>query len=232
MNKRRILALAIVVCLIAILACGSLAYFTYTKTVTNTFYTYSTKDFPIEDYPNGPSADQLFSISVYETGVNGEKDYDGLTYENVLPGSELAKDPTVENTGKYPAWVRLNVTVTNATAWKNACADIGLTGPDKIFLNFNNSEATDKATGWYCANPNNPTFNQTADQLTYVYYSNNPLKPGEASKLFNGIKMPDKLTVEHMIALSQFQIIITGDAIQSDNTGATAAEAFTNCWVD
>ena len=227
MNKRRILAVAIAVCLIAILACGSLAYFTYSKTVTNTFYTYST-----EEFPNGPTADQLFSISVYETGADGKEDYDGLTYKDFMPGSKLSKDPTVKNTGKYPAWVRMKVTVTNATAWKKACADIGLTGLNEIFLNFNNNKATNAPTGWYCTNTKNPTYDQTADTLTYVFYTNNPLKPGEASTLFDGILIPGGLTIEHMISLSKFQIIITGDAIQSDNTGSTAAEAFANCWED
>ena len=39
------------------------------------------------------------------------------------------------------------------------------------------------------------------------------------------MKIPEKLTVEHMLALSQFQIIIEGDAIQSDNNGESALTA-------
>ena len=230
MKKRRVLVAAIAVCLIAILACGSLAYFTFTAPkVTNKFYTYSTTDFP-----DGPPTDvkDLFSIVIYETDAAGSKDYDGLTYEEVLPGSQLAKDPTVENTGKYDAWIRLKVTITNASNWQKACSDIGLTNLGEIFLNFNDEDDASKITGWHCANPTTPTYDAAKDTLTYIYYSNNPLKPGEASKLFNGMQIPAKLTVEHMFALSSFQIIIEGDAIQSDNTGDTAALAFTNCWTD
>ena len=224
MKKRRVLIAAIAVCLIAILACGSLAYFTFTGAkVTNQFYTYST-----EDFPDGPPTDvkELFSIAIYETDAEGKKDYDGLTYEEVLPGSELKKDPTVENTGKYDAWVRLNVTVTNASNWQKACKEIGLTDLGQIFLNFNDNTDTATVTGWHRAD--GPIVDTTANTITYVYYSNNPLKPGEASVLFNGMKIPEKLTVEHMLALSQFQIIIEGDAIQSDNNGDTAAEGFAN----
>jgi len=224
MNKRRVLIAAIVVCLIAILACGSLAYFTFTGAkVTNEFYTYSTKDFP-----NGPPAtvEELFSIKIYETDADGNEDTDGLTYEDVLPGSELKKDPTVVNTGKYNAWVRLTVTVTNAANWQKACADIGLTDLGDIFLNFNTEDDAAKVTGWHRAD--GPIVDQTKDTITYVYYSNNPLKPGEASVLFDGMKIPEKLTVKHMLSLSSFQIIIEGDAIQSDNNGTKASEGFAN----
>ena len=218
MKKRRVLIAAIAVCLIAILACGSLAYFTYTGAkVTNKFYTYSTDD------PNPPvNPEDLFSIAIYETAADGSKSYNGLTYEEVLPGSVLSKNPTVENTGKYDAWVRLRVTITNASAWTVACRDIGLTNLGEIFLNFND----DADAGWHRAD--GPIVDTTKNTLTYVYYSNKPLKAGTESVLFNGMKMPEQLTVQHMIALSQFQIIIEGDAIQSDNNGSTAAAGFNN----
>lgn len=224
MNKRRVMIAAIAVCLIAILACGSLAYFTFTGVkVTNQFYTYST-----EDFPDGPPADvkELFSIEIYETDADGNKDYDGLTYEEVLPGSELAKDPTVKNTGKYDAWVRLTVTITNAANWTKACEEIGLTDLGQIFLNFNDEDDDEKVTGWHRAD--GPIVDAAANTITYVYYSNNPLKAGQESTLFDGMKIPEKLTVEHMLALSEFQIIIAGDAIQSDNNGTTAAAGFAN----
>ena len=222
MKKRKVLITAIAVCLIAILACGTLSYFTHTSnTVTNKFYTYST-----EDFPDGPptSATQLFSIDVYETRLDDEgkiiqengknKKFYENTYEKVLPGSQLHKDPTVENTGKYDAWVRLNVTVTKADEWTAAVTDFDL---DKIFTNFN-------GTDWELSSA--PTKKDNA--LTYVYYSKSPLAAGETSVLFNGMSIPTSLTAEDMIALAQFQITITGDAIQSDNNGTTAAEGFAN----
>lgn len=219
MNKRRVLIAAIAVCLVAILACGSLAYFTYTSdTVTNKFYTYST-----DEYPDGPPTDpdQLFSISVYETYKNADnetvKDYDGLEYTEVVPGTVLSKDPTVENTGKYSAYVRLRVTLTNAEAWQKACTDIGLTKLEDIFGGIN--------TDW---ERKSESYDADADTMTYVYYLNKPLAAGETSTLFTTVTMPAKLTVEHMIALSQFQLIIEGDAIQSENTGDNAYATFTD----
>ena len=223
MNKRRVLIAAIVVCLIAILACGSLAYFTFTGAkVINEFYTYSTKDFP-----NGPPTDvkELFSIDVYETRLdeNGQilKNDDGTvkkfyenTYEAILPGSELHKDPTVENTGKYSAWVRLTVKVTKAEQWIDALGkdyDLGQ------MFNFNGED-------WHGTGA--PTL--ANNTLTYVFYSNAPLAAGETSALFDGMTIPTSLTAEDMIALTNFQIIIEGDAIQSDNNGTKASEGFAN----
>lgn len=233
MKKRRVLIAAIAVCLIAILACGSLAYFTFTApTVTNKFYTYSTDD------PKPPvTPKDLFSIEITETGAGqyGENnEYYGKVYQEILPGSTLEKDPTVTNTGKYAAWVRLRITITNGDNWAQISNEIGLTDLGVIFQDFNSngiSEETynpDLPTGWHRAE--GPIINN--DTITYVYYSNKPLQPGEASVLFNGMKMPEALTSQHMIDLAQFQIIIEGDAIQSDNTGDSAADAFNDHWTN
>ena len=98
MNKRKILSLALAVCLIALFTMGTLAYFTDSAATSNKFMTASYD-------PSNPdkviTAEELFSIKVYETDANGQKDYDGLTYEDIAPGDELDKDPTAENTGKY-----------------------------------------------------------------------------------------------------------------------------------
>ena len=212
MNKRRVLTTAIAVCLIAILSCGTLAYFTSTKSITNKFYTAS------YDPENPPTADELFSIKIYETAKDGAEDTDGLEYKDILPGQELSKDPTIVNTGKYSAYVRLSVTVTDATAWKTVCQKYSLNLED-IFGGIN--------TKWERKEISEDT---AADTLTYVYYLNEELAAGAESTLFETVKIPTQLTVEEMTELSYFEIQITGDAIQSANTGANAYEAFTANW--
>lgn len=87
--KKKILALCLVACLAAVaLIGGTLAYFTDTKTAENTFTVGNV------------------SIGLTEPSWNvGDEESD-----NVYPGEPLAKDPTVENTGKNPCFVRISVT--------------------------------------------------------------------------------------------------------------------------
>ena len=90
MSKRKILALASAVCMVAILAIGgTLAYFTSTKEATNTF-TVGNVD-----------------ITLTEPKWEGSGSQDA---PEVYPGEPLAKDPTVKNTGANPCFVRIKVT--------------------------------------------------------------------------------------------------------------------------
>lgn len=213
-NKKKIFTAAVAICLVAILSCGTLAYFQSTKSITNKFYTAS------YDPENPPTADELFSIKVYETAADGSEDTDGLEYTDVLPGQELAKDPTVENTGRYAAYVRLQVTVTNANAWEAVFNKYNLELSD-LFGSLN--------TKWEMKEQSADTTNDT---VTYVFYLNEELAAGEKSTLFETVNIPAELNVEEMTELAYFEVQITGDAIQVENTGANAFDAFTNYWED
>ncbi len=248
MKKRNIITLALVICLIAIMACGSLAYFTSSKTVTNEFLTSSVN--PSTDTNNDgkvdendePIADDVFSIKLYETDNtkdDGSKTYVGNTYEAILPGDKLDKDPTVENTGAYPAYVRMTVVVNEAADWQAAIAKhiekknltVGANGKydlANIFGGYNSA--------WECKE----VFeDKDADTLTYVYYLNAAL-PAEdntetdvkedASTLFTSVTIPACFDAEDMLSLKEFKLTITADAIQSMNTGDNAYDAFTNYW--
>lgn len=90
MNKKKILVLAVSVCLVAILAIGgTLAYFTDTDAKTNTF-TVGNVD-----------------ITLTEPNWEGSGSEDA---PEVYPGEPLAKDPTVTNVGANPCFVRIKVT--------------------------------------------------------------------------------------------------------------------------
>lgn len=90
MSKRKILLLAAMLCMIAILAVGgTLAYFTADDSATNTFTV-------------GNVAIDLTEPKWDEQGSEDAPE--------VYPGEALAKDPTVENTGANPCFVRVQVT--------------------------------------------------------------------------------------------------------------------------
>lgn len=90
MSKRKIVLLALAVCMVAILAVGgTLAYFTADDSATNTFTVGNVKIDLTE-----PNWDE-----------QGSKDA-----PEVYPTEPLAKDPTVTNTGANPCFVRISVT--------------------------------------------------------------------------------------------------------------------------
>ncbi len=218
MTKRRILIVALVVSLVAIIACGTLAYFTSSADITNKFMIAS---YDPADPDKEITPDDVFSIKIYETdNKDGGITEEGNTYENIAPGDKLSKDPTVENTGDYAAWARMKVTLTNAANWQAAAKAYNMNVTD-IFVGLDTANWTADGAG---------VLNAEADTLTFTYYLNSALAPNAKATLFTGISIPAKFTQEDLAKMANFDIIITGDAIQQANTGATALEAFTNCW--
>lgn len=213
MNKRKILISAIAVCLVAILAFGSLAVFTDSRSVTNKFMTASSVD----------PEKEIFGIALFETDItktDGSKTEIGNTYTEILPGKTLTKDPTVENTGIHPQFVRVLVTVDNASAWKAACVKHGITDLNTIFSGFNSD--------WQRKGESEDT---TADTITYVYYLNKVLEPEETSTLFTAVTIPQAFDIADMTALKEFNLTLEAQAIQSEEIGCTNAyDAFTGFW--
>ena len=73
---------------------GTLAYFTSTDSVTNSFETGKTND----DYESGVKVDEIFEPGVGETATN------------VLPGVAVDKDVRVQNTASYDQFIRVKFT--------------------------------------------------------------------------------------------------------------------------
>lgn len=102
MKKKSILMAAIAVMLVAVLVVGgTLAYFTDTKSATNTFTVGDVKIKLDESNVNDPNGDRVTSNE----------------YTDVFPGIQYKKDPVVTNTGKNDAYVRAVVTIENGMNW-------------------------------------------------------------------------------------------------------------------
>lgn len=221
LNKKKVLVVSLALCLIAILSFGTLAWFNASDEITNQFM--------VTDSETDP--DEIFSVDVYETAVeedgktvkdadgDGEADIteSGNVYDDIVPGVPYIKDPTVKNTGKYDQWVRVNVTIDEAEDWQAIFADYGITDLSTVFQNHNETVWTR-----YDA----PAYDSTAKTLTYTYYLNDILEPGETVVLFDGIKLPEVLTQADMAKVSAFNIKVVAQAIQAEGTGDTALEAF------
>ena len=224
MTKKKILVTAIAVCLIAILSVGTLAWFNANDTITNKFM--------VADSDGDGTPD--FTIDVWEqdpanpVDANGDiiKDQDGVTYEKVAPGDVLEKNPTVENTGEYDQWDRVYVTFDQWSKIEASCANQGITDDLRTWLNIN---AGLTAPAWTAVQ--DAVVDQNADTITYVYYLNEKLEPAETAVLFTEISIPGEFEQNDMsFANGEFIVSVKAEALQADNTGDNAIDAFDEYW--
>lgn len=206
LTKKKVFVAALAICLVAIISMGSLAWFTASDSVTNKFLIADSED----DTP-----DEIFSVDVWEKTPDSEEDTDGYEYPDILPGATLVKEPHVENTGHYDQYIRVVVTISDATAWLNAVGeDIDM---NTVFVGFDETQWT---------NIEKKIEGET-DTVTYVLYYNGILESGKDITLFTDVKIPDSLTQAQAAAFGgDFTIDVKAQAVQTENVGANAYEAF------
>lgn len=228
MTKKKVFVVALAVCLIAILSVGTLAWFNATDDVTNKFM--------ISDSDGNGTPD--FSVSVWENENDGDDTVDadgdgdpvltgkGNTYEHIAPGDVLAKNPTVENTGDYSQWIRAYVTFDNYSVIKEACANQEITNDLRTWLNVNYglSELAWTPVG-------DGEVDTHSDTITYVYYYTYKLEKDQQAVLFTEVHIPGEFEQQDMAYENgTFSITVKAEAIQADNTGSNAYDAFANYW--
>ena len=222
MNKKNILLVSLLVCAVAILSLGTLAWFNATADVTNTFKVSTSASDGTPD----------FSVEVWETKNDGTTDTttDGNVYENIAPGDKIAKNPTVENTGDYDQYIRVYVTFSDYAEIAQAYADHAQNFDLRTWLNVDN-------TVWF-ADDELTAVDTTADTITYGYYLRSVLKKNDdtatddTAVLFTEVSIPTWFEQEDMqYSTDGFTVNVLAQAIQSANTGDTAKTAFLN-WLD
>jgi len=224
-NKKKVFVVAVAVCLIAILSMSSLAWFSDADEVTNKFMVSTSDD---EDNP-----DDIFSVDIWENvdtdgdGVNEQvsigDDVNGGVYKHIYPSQTLVKEPHVENTGAYDQWIRVKVTVTMAREWNQICTDLADPAgePYELATIFKGHDETLWTVG-------EKVYDDANNTLTYTYYLNEKLEPATNEILFEEIVLPYQLTQAQMATLNGgFELKMVAEAIQADNTGDNAFDAFT-----
>ena len=206
-TKKKIFVIALAICLIATISMGTLAWFSASDSITNDFYIADSGD-----HTDDPDA--IFSVAVWEKTPDSNEDTDGYEYTKILPGTVLTKEPHVENTGYYSQYIRAVVTISDAAAWIAAVDGIDMA---EVFLGFDESK-------WTNISKERDT---AADTLTYVLYYDGILESGKDITLFEQVKIPESLTVEQAAAFAGgFSITVKAQAVQTENVGANAIEAF------
>ncbi|MBR5570970.1 MAG: SipW-dependent-type signal peptide-containing protein [Oscillospiraceae bacterium] len=204
LNKKKILVLALALSLLALISAGTLAWFTDSDSVTNNFHVATSTQEP----------DDIFSVTLLENvDTNGDgiadKAETGYIYEDIYPGAQLVKEPFVTNTGSYDQYIRVLVTID-----ADYDALVGdLTG---TYLGYDD-------TLWTAAGKT-----VSGNKVTYTYYLNAILAPNASQTLFTHVEIPANLKQTDFATISagDFQMIIEAQAVQADNTGDNAQQAF------
>ena len=214
LTKKRVLSIAVIVIMIAILSFSSLAWFTDNDSVENEFMIATSDD------PTDP--DDIFSVDVWENTPDGDEEQEGYEYEDILPGDLLKKDVHVENTGSYDQYIRVTVTISDAEAWIAALgANADLTA---VFVGFDQ-------TKWVHIWNNLYEATEIPENIVYMMYYKEALAPGADLTVFTDIQIPTSLTQEQAAAFDGgFTIDIKADAVQTENVGAEAVAAEDKAW--
>lgn len=221
MTKKKVFVAALATCLVAILSMGSLAWFSAQDSVTNNFYVADSTD-------NDP--DDIFSVDVYEKYDSDDdgtpEEYQrGISYNDILPGDKLDKDAIVKNTGHYDQYIRVIITISDKAVFKSIVestgADFDTYDVRQHFVGFDSSK-------WDLVNS---TMDNSGESIQYVLYFNDVLKSGDSFSVFTGVEIPEAMTQEHASHFDDdgvwgFTIDVKAQAVQTDNVGDSAAEAF------
>ena len=216
LTKKKVFVVALAIAIIATISAGTLAWFQAADEVTNKFM--------IADSDNDGLPD--FSIDVWENDPENpnDKDQDGVTYTDIAPGDVLAKNPTVENTGDYDQWVRVYVTFDEWSKLNAACDAQGITNDLRTWLNVNYGLNT---PAWTAVGDGVVE----GDSVTYVYYYNYKLEADQTAVLFTEVTIPGEYEQADMAFVSgDFSITVKAEALQADNTGDNAYDAFAAYW--
>lgn len=212
-NKKKTTVTALVVAALALISTSSLAWFSAKDEVKNKFYITNSET-------NKP--DDIFSIDVWEQkdtnndgdfNEPGDKDYaNELNYTDILPGDTLSKIAHVKNTGHFDQYVRVTVTISDASAWIDTNSSIDM---------------ADVFDGFVASDWTNTSKTVDGDKVTYVLYYNKTLASQGDITVFTGVKIPTALTQDHAAAFNgTFNIDVLAEAVQTENVGSNAYEAF------
>ena len=144
----------------------------------------------------------LDETSYDEDGIPGDRTSGEHKYE-IMPGCNFVKDPQIHNVGDNPAWVRANIAVT--------CNNKDLEKSMQDYI----ASKMESSTQWKLVNGK--------------YVATSILIPGESigvfelslNDIFNkNISEFSKYT-QNDLSKANFDIVVTAEAIQADNNGAT-----------
>lgn len=168
-------------------------------------------------------------IKADATNYKAEGGYYDTHAKNMVPGSNVRKNPYVINTGKSDAYVRVRALVPktlfsiidNGTSyWTSTALTDGVTSKAVDTYRSTGPEAVKTVTRGEGAN--------AIEYYEYDFTYTNPLKPGAMTfwNVWGNIAIDKNATSEQLANVDSFDVIFEADAIQADGfANATAAFA-------
>lgn len=222
-NFRKVIAMVLVLALtVAMSVAGTIAYLTDTDDAKNTFTVGDVEITLLEsEVEKGENEDGFFS---YVDADGEERTKQENTYEDLVPGSTICKDPTVTNVGSQPAYIRVTLKHNNNAAIFNYFTEdefmasvVGLA--DTMALAEHVDVAWRLADGTFGENEGNVRDLEEVvanDEKVYVFYFKDDLAPAEYITLFTEINVPTAFDNAEMAAFEDLAIDIHADAIQAN----------------
>ena len=206
-KKSILLTLTAVVLALAVGVGGTIAYFTSTTgDVKNTFTVGNV----------AITLDEAKVTYADDKWTAGEDRGQSNTYENVYPGAELPKDPTIHVAAdSQDAYVAMKVVISKAAAWKALAGDhASLNDLETVFKGYNEDNWSKIAA------------TEQGDTLVYVYmWEQGKVSAGDDLTLFTAMNIPAELSSQEIATIDGFTVTATGYAVQAQGVTAETAKA-------
>ena len=243
--KKKITALCLCVALLAVAVVGaSLAYFTDTKSATNTFTVGNVKIDLIESryhrQGSGSSGDTSIpaptqtasgmkyvsdGATIYTDDAANYSAYIGERGKNMVPGKNIAKSPYVINTGANDAYIRIRVMIpsdANRDYWQARSGGViesqfcttAITSGEFMHNKRRNDYPFIDSSGRGYVDENGVKYD------VYTFIRTEPLKPGEMTEwnVWNYIGIADEATSANIQkAVNKGAILVSEDGTMTVN---------------
>lgn len=199
MKKKTIITLTIALILIGALGIGStLAYFTDTEEVSNVI-TMGKVNITLTEKNDGDPEDITIT---------------GMTFEDILPGDNLKKDPQVNlEEDSKDAYVAVLITVSNDADEEDEAFAADL---DALYNSIVKGMTEGEDAKWILNSDNKPSFTVAeGEKDNYIYFKEKMSQDNPTAVLFKEVNIPSAWGNE--CEGKEFSIEITAVAIQADN---------------
>lgn len=163
-------------------------------------------------------ADNVFTVGNVKISL-AEPSWNANAVHQIIPGAHFDKDPTITNTGKNDAYLRVKVTFTNAAELAEAFPSFNDALSAGVIKGYDESKWT------YVSN----ILDSTTNTRTVTLYYNGIFAAGASVVLFTDIDIPTALNSQ-LDALSALDsaahpttMTVTADAIQESGFGSVGA---------
>ena len=206
--KKKMTAIALVVALLAVAVIGgTLAFFTDTEEVENTFTMGKGVDIDLDEDVTVPEEHKDDP-----TWAPGEETENGAKYEDIVPGVNYAKNPIITvGEDSQEAYVYAELSVKDYHKLYAALEAAKLTPDDLSKLLVNPDLGKGLTDAWL-----------DDDGTFHIVYNNGKMKAEDEWSIFDAVKVPEEFTQDIVKDLGTITLDIKGYAIQADGVADAA----------